>query len=194
MNIGKTYLYIISSEPLIDISTRDIGDHKHAKIKVNGIFNIILIEIRDRISVNNGTNTLTYTFTSMWSNPSLGYLIEFINGELSQDIFTINDQSGMVTINQGFQIENVSQMIKYLLGIYKNNEIKFKPSNGTPYIVIRYRQNTNHYNKILDNPIVDNQYQSINVNLFFIGGLFMLNLLKFKRVIVVLYTTFTLKY
>jgi hypothetical protein len=172
MSIGKTYLDIITSEPIIDISTRDIGDHKHVKIKVNGIFIIILIEIGDRISVNNGTNTLTYTFTSMWSNPSLGYLIEFINGELSRDILTINDQSGRVTINQGFHIENVSQRIRYLLGIDKNNEIKFKPSHGTPYIVIRYRQNTNHYNKILDNPVVDNQYQSINVNLFFIGGVF----------------------
>jgi hypothetical protein len=86
----------------------------------------------------------------------------------------------MVTINQGFQIENVSQMIKYLLGIYKNNEIKFKPSHGTPYYVIRYRQNTNHYNKIFDNPVVDNQYQSINANLFFIGGLFMLKPFKIQ--------------
>jgi hypothetical protein len=34
MSIGKTYLDIITSEPLIDISTRDIGDHKHIKIKV----------------------------------------------------------------------------------------------------------------------------------------------------------------
>jgi hypothetical protein len=76
----------------------------------------------------------------MWSNPSLGYLIEFINDELSQDIFTINDQSGIVIINQGFHIENVSQRIKYLLGIDKNNEIKFKLSHGTPYIVIRHRR------------------------------------------------------
>jgi hypothetical protein len=55
----------------------------------------------------------------MWSNPSLGYLIEYINGELSQDIFTINDQSGMVNIIPNFDIENLSQRIKYLLGSTK---------------------------------------------------------------------------
>jgi hypothetical protein len=62
----------------------------------------------------------------------------------------------------------------------KNNNLNFRPSHGTPYIVSRYRQNTNHYNKILDNPVVDNQYQSITVNLFFIGGLFMFSPFKFK--------------
>jgi hypothetical protein len=89
MSIIKIYLDIITSELLINISMRDIGDHKHEKIKVNGIFNIILIEIGNIISLNNGTNTLTYTFTLVWSNLSLGYLIEFINGELNQDVFII---------------------------------------------------------------------------------------------------------
>jgi hypothetical protein len=61
-----------------------------------------------------------------------------------------------------------------------NNNLNFRPIHRTPYIVISYRQNTNHYNKILDNVVVDNQYQSITVNLFFIGGLFMLKSFKIK--------------
>jgi hypothetical protein len=75
-------------------------------------------------------------------------------------------------MNDKFEITECSQRIKYLLGVDKNNKLNFKPSHGTPYIVIRYRQKTNHYNKILDNAVVNNQYQSITVNLFFIGGLF----------------------
>jgi hypothetical protein len=86
----------------------------------------------------------------------------------------------MVNIYDKFQITECSQRIKYLLGVDKNNILNFKLSHGTPYIVIRYRQNTNHYNKILDNPVVDNQYQNITLNLFFIGGLFMLKPFKIK--------------
>jgi hypothetical protein len=66
------------------------------------------------------------------------------------------------------------------LRVDKNNKLSLKPSHGTPYMIIRYRHNTNHYNKILDNPVVDNQYQSITVNLFFIRGLFMLKPFKIK--------------
>jgi hypothetical protein len=91
---------------------------------------------------------------------------------LGEDIFTINEQRKLVNIPPKFQITECSQRIKYLLGVDKNNNLSFKPSHGSPYIVIRYRQNINHYNKILDNPVVDNQYQSITVNLFFIGGCF----------------------
>jgi hypothetical protein len=86
----------------------------------------------------------------------------------------------MVNIHPKFRITECSQRIKYLFGIDKNNILNLKPSHGTPYIVIRYRQNTNHYNKILDNPVVDNQYQSISLNLFFIGGLFILKAFKIK--------------
>jgi hypothetical protein len=70
MSIGKTYLDIITSDPIVNISTRDIRDLKHAKINVDGIFNIILIDIRDTIILNSATNILTYIFTSIWSNPS----------------------------------------------------------------------------------------------------------------------------
>jgi hypothetical protein len=86
----------------------------------------------------------------------------------------------MVNIHPKFRIIECSQRIKYLLGVDKNNILRFKPSHGTPYIVIGYRQNTNHNNKIVNNPIVDNQYQSITVNLFFIGSLFKLKPFKIK--------------
>jgi hypothetical protein len=86
----------------------------------------------------------------------------------------------MVNIRDKFQIIECSQRIKYLLGVDKNNNLNFRPSHGTPYIVFRYRQNYNHYNKILNKPVVDNQYQSITVNLFLIGYLFMLKPFKIK--------------
>jgi hypothetical protein len=86
----------------------------------------------------------------------------------------------MVNIHPKFQITECSQRIKYLIGEDKKINLSFKPSHGTPYLVIRYRQNTNRYNKILDNEVVDNQYQSITVNLFFIGGLVMLKHFKIK--------------
>jgi hypothetical protein len=54
------------------------------------------------------------------------------------------------------------------------------PSAGTHYFVIRYRQNNNLYHKIFDNPIVNNQYQSITVNWFSIGRFFMLNPVKIQ--------------
>jgi hypothetical protein len=95
-----------------------------------------------------------------------------------EDIFTINEQTKMVNIHDKFQITECSQRTKYLLGVDKKNNLRFKPSHGTPDIVIRYRKNTNHYNKILDDAVVDNQYQSITINLFFIGGLFMLKPFK----------------
>jgi hypothetical protein len=95
-----------------------------------------------------------------------------------EDIFTINEQSKLVNIHQKFRITECSQRITYLLVVNKNNNISFKPFNGTSYIVIRYRHSTNHYNKILDNPVVDNQYQSITVNLFFFGSSFMLKSFK----------------
>jgi hypothetical protein len=81
-----------------------------------------------------------------------------------EDIFTINEQSKLEDIHPKFRITEGSQKINYLLVVDKNNILNFKPYHGTPYIVIRYRQNTNHYNKILDNPVVDNQCQSITVN------------------------------
>jgi hypothetical protein len=45
----------------------------------------------------------------------------------------------MVNIHDKFQIIEFSQKIKYLLDINKNNNLRFKSSHGTPYIVIRYR-------------------------------------------------------
>jgi hypothetical protein len=89
------------------------------------------------------------------------------------DILEINEQNGMVNIYSKFQITEASQRIKYLLAIDKNNNLTVKPSHETPYVVIRYQPNTHHYNKILDNSIVDNQYLTIIVILFFIGRLFM---------------------
>jgi hypothetical protein len=57
--------------------------------------------------------------------------------------------------------------------------VKFLPSHGSPYIIVRYKQNSNHYNKVMNDNIINNQWQSITVNMFFINGLFMLN--KFKK-------------
>jgi hypothetical protein len=67
----------------------------------------------------------------------------------------------LINIHHKFRIIECSQRIKNLLGVDKNNNLRFKLYQGTPYIIIRYRPNTNHHNKILDNPVGDNQYQSI---------------------------------
>jgi hypothetical protein len=99
---------------------------------------------------------------------------------LGEEIFTINEQTKMVNFHDKFQRTEYIQRIKYLLGVNKNNNLRFKPFHGTPYIVIRYCQNINYYNKILDNAIVDNLYQNITVNMLFIGGLFMLKPFKIK--------------
>jgi hypothetical protein len=185
MSIGKIYFDIITSESVVNISTRDIGDHNHAKIKVDGLFNIILIDIGDKIVISHSGDSFSYTLTSIWANQNLDFPIKFLNNVFGsvgfgEDIFTINEQTKMGNIHDKFEITECSQRIKYLLGIGKNNNLSFKPSHGTPYIVIRYLHNTNHYNKILDNAVFDNQYQSITVNLFFIGGLFMLTPFKIK--------------
>jgi hypothetical protein len=169
MSIRKTYFDIITSESVVNISTRDIRDHNHAKIKVDGLFNISIINIGDKIVINHNDDTLSYTFTSIWANQSLDLLIKMLNNVFGsegfgEDIFTINEQSRLVNIHPKFQITEFSQKIIYLFGVDKNNNLNFRPSHGTPYIVIRYRQNINHYNKILDNAVVDNQYQSITVN------------------------------
>jgi hypothetical protein len=42
----------------------------------------------------------------------------------------------MVNSHDKFQITEANQRIKYLLGVDKNNNLSFKPSHGTPYIVI----------------------------------------------------------
>jgi hypothetical protein len=60
MSIGKTYFGIMSSERVSNISTRDIGDHNHEKIKVDGLFNIIFIYIGDKIVVNHSEGDLSY--------------------------------------------------------------------------------------------------------------------------------------
>jgi hypothetical protein len=57
MSIGKTYFHIITSESVVNISTRDIGDHNNAKIKVDGLFNIILIDIGDKIVISHTGDT-----------------------------------------------------------------------------------------------------------------------------------------
>jgi hypothetical protein len=79
MNIVKTYFDIITSESVVNISTRDIGDHKYAKIKVNGLVNIILIDIGDKIVINYSEGDLSYIFTSIWANQGLDLLIIFLN-------------------------------------------------------------------------------------------------------------------
>jgi hypothetical protein len=43
MNIGKRYFDIITFEIVVNISTRDIGDHNHAKIKVDGFLILFLL-------------------------------------------------------------------------------------------------------------------------------------------------------
>jgi hypothetical protein len=84
----------------------------------------------------------------------------------------------MVKIKTYFHILNISDRIRYLLGVDKNNVIRFLPSHGSPYIIVRYKQNHNHYNKVMNDNIVNNQWQSITVNMFFINGLFYLISLK----------------
>jgi hypothetical protein len=121
MSIGKTYFYIITTESIVNISTRDIGDHNHAKINVDGLFNIILIDIGEKIVINHTGDTLSYSFTSIWTNQSLDLLIQFLkNGfgseGFGEDIFTINEQTKMVNIHNKFQITECRQRIKYLLG------------------------------------------------------------------------------
>jgi hypothetical protein len=97
MSIGETYLDIITSESVVKISIRDIGDHNHAKIKIDGLFNIILIDIGDKIVINHTDDTLSYTFTSIWANKSLDLFMNFVNNvleseRLGEDIFIINEQ------------------------------------------------------------------------------------------------------
>jgi hypothetical protein len=63
MSIGKTFIDSITSESVVNISTRDIRDHNHAKIKVDGLYNIILIDIGDKIVIIHLSDTLFYTFS-----------------------------------------------------------------------------------------------------------------------------------
>jgi hypothetical protein len=65
MSIRKTYFDIITSESVVNISTRDISDHNHAKIKIDGLFTIILIYIVDKIIISYPGETLSYIFTSI---------------------------------------------------------------------------------------------------------------------------------
>jgi hypothetical protein len=58
-------LDFITSDSVGNISTRDLGDDNHAKIKVGGLFNIDLIDIGDKIIFNYSGNTLSYTFNSI---------------------------------------------------------------------------------------------------------------------------------
>jgi hypothetical protein len=67
MSIGKTYLDIITSEPIINISTRDIGDQKHVKIK--GLD-------ADEVTVVMSGEALTFGPVS-YSNTSVGYPYQF---------------------------------------------------------------------------------------------------------------------
>jgi hypothetical protein len=85
MSIVKTYFDIITSESVVNISTRDICDHNHAKIKVDCLFNIILIDIGDKIVVNHSGDTFSYIFTSIWANQSLDLLIKFLNNVLGAE-------------------------------------------------------------------------------------------------------------
>jgi hypothetical protein len=90
MSLGKTYFDIITSENVVNSSTRDIGDHNHAKIKVTGLFNIILIDIGDKIVISHTSDTLSYTFTSIWANQNLNLLLKFLKTNLDEVIFTVN--------------------------------------------------------------------------------------------------------
>jgi hypothetical protein len=104
---------IITSERVVNISTRDIGDHNHAKIKVDGLFNIILIDIGDKIVISHTGDILSYTFTSIRANQSLDLPIKFLNNVFGsegfgEDIFTINEQSKLVNIHPKFKINECS--------------------------------------------------------------------------------------
>jgi hypothetical protein len=109
MSIGKTYFDIITSESVVNISTLDIGDYNHAKIQFDRLFNIILIDIGDKIVINHSEGDLSYTFTSISANQSLDLLLKFLNNVLrsegfGEDIFTINEQSKLVNIHPKFRI------------------------------------------------------------------------------------------
>jgi hypothetical protein len=62
MSIGKAYFDIITSDSVVNISTGDIGDHNHAKIKVDGLVKIFFIDISDKIVINHTDDTLSCTF------------------------------------------------------------------------------------------------------------------------------------
>jgi hypothetical protein len=85
MSIDKTYFDIITSESVVNLSTRNIGDHNNAKIKVNDLFHIILIDIGDKIVISHTGDTLSYTFTSIWANQNLDLLIELLNKVFGSD-------------------------------------------------------------------------------------------------------------
>jgi hypothetical protein len=61
MSIGKTYFDIIISDSVVNISTRDIGDYNPAKINIDGLFTIILIDICDKIVISHTGDTLSYS-------------------------------------------------------------------------------------------------------------------------------------
>jgi hypothetical protein len=109
MSIGKTYFDIITSESVVNISTRDIGDHNHAKIKVDGLFNIILINIGDKLVISRTGDTLSYTFTSIWTNQSLNLLIKFLHNVLGSEglgeyIFTIMNKRKWLIFILNFEL------------------------------------------------------------------------------------------
>jgi hypothetical protein len=97
-------------------------------------------------------------------------LLQFLNNGLREYLFEINEQTGMVKMQDSFQIIETNQWIKYFLEKDTINNLVFNLPHGTPYIVIRYRQNTNLYMKLLDNAIGNNHYQVVTLFLFVIGG------------------------
>jgi hypothetical protein len=104
MSIDNAYFGIITTEKVVNISTRNRGDHNHAKIKTDGLFNIILIDIGDKIVIKHTGYTLSYTFTSIWANQSLDLLIKFFHyvfrsEGFEEDIFIISEQTKMVNIH-----------------------------------------------------------------------------------------------
>jgi hypothetical protein len=74
----------------------------------------------------------------------------------------------VINIHDIFQTIEANQKIKNLFGIDKKNNLTLKTSHLAPYVLIRYRQNANNYNKILDNHIVKNLYQIITFTLLLI--------------------------
>jgi hypothetical protein len=60
MSVNKTYFDIIISDSVVNILSWNIGDHNHVKITVNGLFNIFLIDIGDKIVINYSEGILSF--------------------------------------------------------------------------------------------------------------------------------------
>jgi hypothetical protein len=117
----------------------------------------VLIDVDDMISFNDGSDIYSNTFDKIWCKHSISSLIDYLNDVLNYDILSFDYYNWMIKINSYFHILNISERIRYILGLDKNKVIRFLPSHGSPYIIVRYKQSSNHYNKVMENNIMNNQ-------------------------------------